>query len=141
LHPQKTKIVYCIVCTAEPRTDRTVNPDQRFDFPGLYYVSTPTIDESHLESLFVSFSPAVRDKAARAKAMREDVRRWKLIIAKISPCRRRPMGTAYSCWLGQLYGGVFIFIVRRFARALRTVAPLSFALGNSGNKKIFGSQK
>ena len=69
LHPQKTKIVYC------KDTNRlNSHPEQRFDFLGFTF--RPRQSMNRTGNLFVSFSPAVSDKAA--KAMREVVRRWKL---------------------------------------------------------------
>jgi hypothetical protein len=69
LHPQKTKIVYC------KDTNRlNSHPEQQFDFLGFTF--RPRQSMNRTGNLFVSFSPAVSDKAA--KAMRNVVRRWKL---------------------------------------------------------------
>ena len=69
LHPQKTKIVYC------RDSNRLCSyPEQRFDFLG--YTFRPRQSMNRDGKLFVSFSPAVSNKAG--KAMREVVRRWKL---------------------------------------------------------------
>src|ERR1019366_842256 len=69
LHPQKTKIAYC------KDTNRRGNyPEQRFDFLG--YTFRPRRSKNRDGKLFVSFSPAVSDKAG--KAMREVIRGWKL---------------------------------------------------------------
>lgn len=82
LHPQKTKIVYC---KDSNRCDSY--PEQRFDFLG--YTFRPRSSMSRAGELFVSFSPAVSDKAA--KAMRRRMRRWKfhhrndLALADIAP--------------------------------------------------------
>ncbi|UFW88404.1 group II intron reverse transcriptase/maturase [Bradyrhizobium barranii] len=69
LHPQKTKIGYC-----KDSNRPNGYPEQRFDFLGFTF--RPRQSMNRAGKLFVSFSPAVSDKAA--KAMREDVRRWKL---------------------------------------------------------------
>jgi group II intron reverse transcriptase/maturase len=69
LHPQKTKIVYC-----KDANRRGSYPEQRFDFLG--YTFRPRQSMNRTGNLFVSFSPAVSDKAA--KAVRKIVRRWKL---------------------------------------------------------------
>lgn len=69
LHPQKTKIVYC-----KDSNRRGSYPVQRFDFLGFTF--RPRRSMNRNGKLFVSFAPAVSDKAA--KAMRETVRRWKL---------------------------------------------------------------
>ena len=66
---RKRRIVYC------KDTNRlNSHPEQRFDFLGFTF--RPGQSMNRTGNLFVSFSPAVSDKAA--KAMREVVRRWKL---------------------------------------------------------------
>ena len=69
LHPQKTKIVYC-----KDTNRRDNHSEQRFDFLGFTF--RPRKSMNRAGGLFVSFSPAVSDKAT--KAMRGTVRRWKL---------------------------------------------------------------
>jgi group II intron reverse transcriptase/maturase len=69
LHPQKTKIVYC-----KDANRRGSYPEQRFDFLG--YTFRPRRSMNREAKLFVSFAPAVSDRAA--KAMRQTMRRWKL---------------------------------------------------------------
>lgn len=69
LHPQKTKIVYC-----KDANRHGSYSEQRFDFLG--YTFRPRRSKNRNGKLFVSFAPAVSDKAA--KAMRETMRRWKL---------------------------------------------------------------
>ncbi len=69
LHPDKTKIVYC-----KDANRRGNYPQQRFDFLG--YTFRPRKAMNRNGELFVSFSPAVSEKAA--KAMRTKIRRWKL---------------------------------------------------------------
>lgn len=69
LHPDKTKIVYC-----KDANRRGNYPQQRFDFLGYTFRSRTAMNRSG--ELFVSFSPAVSEKAA--KAMRTKIRRWKL---------------------------------------------------------------
>jgi RNA-directed DNA polymerase len=69
LHPQKTQIAYCKDAN---RTDD--HPEQRFDFLG--YTFRPRRSMNRNGKLFVSFAPAISDKAA--KAIRKSVRRWKL---------------------------------------------------------------
>jgi RNA-directed DNA polymerase len=69
LHPQKTQIVYC------KDANRTGNyPVQRFDFLGHSF--RPRTSMNRNGNLFVSFAPAISDKAA--KAIRQSMRRWKL---------------------------------------------------------------
>jgi len=69
LHPQKTRVVYC-----KDDDRRGTYPEHSFDFLG--YTFRPRRSMNRSGKLFVSFAPAVSDKAA--KAMRQRMRRWKL---------------------------------------------------------------
>ena len=69
LHPQKTKIAYC-----KDANRRGSYPEQGFDFLG--YTFRPRRSMNRKGQLFVSFSPAVSEKAA--KSMRTTMRRWRL---------------------------------------------------------------
>jgi RNA-directed DNA polymerase len=69
LHPQKTKIVYC-----KDANRRGSYPQQQFDFLG--YTFRPRRAKNRRGELFVSFAPAVSDRAA--KAMRQVMRGWRL---------------------------------------------------------------
>ncbi len=69
LHPQKTKIAYC-----KDANRRGSYPEQGFDFLG--YTFRPRRSMNRKGPLFVSFSPAVSDKAA--KSMHKTIRRWRL---------------------------------------------------------------
>jgi hypothetical protein len=69
LHPQKTKVVYCNDANG-PRK----YPEHCFDFLG--YTFRPRSAQNRDGKRFVSFLPAVSDKAARR--MRHSVRRWRL---------------------------------------------------------------
>ena len=69
LHPQKTKIVYC-----KDANRPGEYPEQSFDFLG--YTFRPRVAIGRGRKRFVSFIPAVSDKAA--KRMRLEVRRWRL---------------------------------------------------------------
>jgi len=69
LHPQKTRVVYC-----KDDNRRGSYPERQFDFLG--YTFRPRGAKNHAGRLFVSFAPAVSGKAA--KAMRQQMRRWKL---------------------------------------------------------------
>ena len=69
LHPEKTQVVYC-----KDDNRHGSYPVQRFDFLG--HCFRPRSAMNRAGSLFVSFAPAVSDKAA--KAMRLRMRRWRL---------------------------------------------------------------
>jgi RNA-directed DNA polymerase len=69
LHPDKTRIVYC------KDSNRTGSHEhERFDFLG--YTFQPRRVKSRSGRLFVGFTPAVSDTAA--KAMRQRLKRWRL---------------------------------------------------------------
>jgi RNA-directed DNA polymerase len=99
LHPQKTKIVYC-----KDANRRDNHSEQRFDFLGFTFRPRQSMNRSG--RLFVSFSPAISDKAA--KAMRETVRRWKLhhrgdlILEKIARWTR-PMLLGWVQYYGRFH--------------------------------------
>jgi RNA-directed DNA polymerase len=69
LHPQKTKVVYC-----NDANRPWNNPQRCFDFLG--YTFRPRSAQTRDGKRFVSFLPAVGNKAA--KRMRQSVRRWRL---------------------------------------------------------------
>jgi group II intron reverse transcriptase/maturase len=69
LHPQKTRVVYC------KDDDRGgTYPDHSFDFLG--YTFRPRRSKNRWGKFFISFTPAVSNKAA--KAMRRTLRSWAL---------------------------------------------------------------
>jgi RNA-directed DNA polymerase len=69
LHPEKTKIAYC------KDEDRRENyPNQKFDFLG--YTFRPRKSKNRWGKLFVNFSPAISNSAA--KAIRDEIRSWRL---------------------------------------------------------------
>ena len=69
LNVQKTKIVYC------RDTNRQEDyPEQNFDFLG--YTFRPRLAKERSGKFFVSFIPAISDKAA--KSIRNTMRQWKL---------------------------------------------------------------
>lgn len=69
LHPDKTKIVYC-----KDTRRRGDYPRHKFDFLG--YTFRPRKSKNRRGEYFVSFSPAVSNKAATA--IRRTMRRWAL---------------------------------------------------------------
>jgi RNA-directed DNA polymerase len=69
LHPQKTKIIYC-----KDANRPGEHPERSFDFLG--YTFRPRVAIGRNRKRFLSFIPAVSDKAA--KRMRQEVRRWRL---------------------------------------------------------------
>jgi RNA-directed DNA polymerase len=69
LHPQKTRVVYC-----KDDDRRGAYPDHSFDFLG--YTFRPRRSKNRWGKFFISFTPAVSNKAA--KAMRSTLRSWAL---------------------------------------------------------------
>jgi RNA-directed DNA polymerase len=69
LNLQKTKIVYC-----KDANRRGDYPEQKFDFLG--YTFRPRLAKERSGQFFVSFIPAISDKAARS--LRDTMRQWKL---------------------------------------------------------------
>jgi len=69
LHPEKTKIVYC-----KDDNRRRTYPNEKFDFLG--YTFRPRRSKNRLGKFFISFTPAVSDRAV--KAIRAEIRSWNL---------------------------------------------------------------
>jgi len=130
LHPQKTKIVYC-----KDSNRPNGYPEQRFDFLGFTF--RPRQSMNRAGKLFVSFSPAVSDKAA--KAMREDVRRWKLHhrndldLEKIAQWAR-PILVGWVNYYGRFHRSAL-------RRALRTVDPFIVRWAQRKYKRLRGHAK
>src|ERR1700726_1630737 len=130
LHPQKTKIVYC-----KDSNRPNGYPEQRFDFFGLY-VSTPTIDESRWKAVRQFLSCGQRQSG------QGDARRRAPLEAASSQRSRlgenRPMGTAYSCWLGQLLRAFSSFGASQGTAHSRSIYR---ALGTAEIQKTSGTRK
>ena len=130
LHPQKTKIVYC-----KDSNRPNGYPKQRFDFLGFTF--RPRQSMNRAGKLFVSFSPAVSDKAA--KVMREDVRRWKLHhrndldLEKIAQWAR-PILVGWVNYYGRFHRSAL-------RRALRTVDPFIVRWAQRKYKRLRGHAK
>jgi group II intron reverse transcriptase/maturase len=130
LHPQKTKIVYC-----KDSNRPNGYPEQRFDFLGFTF--RPRQSMNRAGKLFVSFSPAVSDKAA--KAMREDVRRWKLHhrndldLEKIAQWAQ-PILVGWVNYYGRFHRSAL-------RRALRTVDPFIVRWAQRKYKRLRGHAK
>ena len=130
LHPQKTKIVYC-----KDTNRRDNHSEQRFDFLGFTF--RPRQSMNRAGRLFVSFSPAVSDKAA--KAMRETVRHWKLhhrgdlALEKIARWTR-PMLIGWVQYYGRFHRSAVL-------RALRTLDSFIVRWAQRKYKRLRGHTK
>jgi len=69
LHPEKTRIVYC-----KDGRRKGSHPNVKFDFLGFTF--EPRLVSSRKGNVFVGYTPAISNKAA--KAMRDIIRRWSL---------------------------------------------------------------
>lgn len=76
LHPKKTKIVYC---KDDKRTGK--HEHEKFDFLG--YTFRPRLVRSRRGKFFVSFSPAISGKSA--KAVRTRMRSWSIFWTRDAP--------------------------------------------------------
>lgn len=116
LHPEKTKIVYCMDSNRRRRY-----PNRKFDFLG--YTFRPRQSMNRDGRLFVSFAPAVSDRAA--KAMRKRIRRWKIhhhndLELKDIAFWARPVLEGWVRYYGRFYGSALrdalhtldVFLVR-----------------------------
>ena len=81
LHPEKTKVVYC-----KDGNRKGTYPEEKFDFLG--YTFRPRESKNFRGQYFVSFSPAVSNKAA--KNMRKTIRRWRIHVHSGSAIGDRP---------------------------------------------------
>ena len=130
LHPQKTKIVYC-----KDTNRRDGHSEQRFDFLGFTF--RPRQSMNRAGRLFVSFSPAVSDKAA--KAMRDTVRRWQLhhrgdlALEKIAHWTR-PMLLGWIQYYGRFHRSALL-------SALRTLDSFIVRLAQRKYKRLRGHSK
>jgi RNA-directed DNA polymerase len=114
LHPEKTKIVYC------KDEDRRGNyPNQKFDFLG--YTFRPRKSKNRWGKLFVNFSPAISDRAA--KAIRDEIRGWRLqsCSAKSLEDLSRMFNPILRGWLqyyGRYYRSAVHLAMRQLDKAL-----------------------
>ncbi len=108
LHPQKTQIVYC-----KDTNRRGSYPVRRFDFLG--YTFRPRRSMNRSGKLFVSFSPAVSDKAA--KVIRKTMRRWQLhhrgdLALEAIAKRTRPVLLGWIQYYGRFHRSVLRDVLR-----------------------------
>ena len=110
LHPDKTRIVYC-----KDSNRHGSHEHEQFGFLG--YTFRPRLARSRSGELFVSFSPAVSDEAA--KAVRHTIKRWRLhrwSEATLADLARSINGIVRG-W-ANYYGR---FYPSQFARSLRLI--------------------
>jgi RNA-directed DNA polymerase len=114
LHPVKTKIVYC-----KDDNRRRRYPHEKFDFLG--YGFQPRRSKNRFGKYFISFSPAISDKAG--KAIREEIQGWKLPLRsdKAIEDLSRMFNPKIRGWLqyyGQYYRSALYPYMRQLDRSL-----------------------
>ena len=114
LHPEKTKIVSC----KDDNRWRTY-PNEKFDFLG--YTFRPRRSKNRKGGFFISFSPAVSDKAV--KAIRTEIRSWKLHLRsdKALEDLSRMFNPIVRGWLqyyGRFYRSALLLPMRQLDRSL-----------------------
>ena len=115
LHPEKTQIVYC------KDDDRTGEyPNQRFDFLGFTF--RPRRARNRHGKFFVSFLPAISDKAA--KSIRGVIRGWHLGRVRTNQSLEDiarfvdPYVRGWMNYYGRFYRSAVILVLRHLNRAL-----------------------
>ena len=115
LHPEKTKIVYC-----QDDDRRGQHEHIKFDFLG--YTFRPRRAKNRWGKFFVSFIPAISDKAA--KAIRETIRDWRLAATRNNQSLEEiaglvnPSVRGWANYYGRLYRSALTPVLRHLERAL-----------------------
>jgi RNA-directed DNA polymerase len=109
LNEEKTKIVYC-----KDSNRRGVYPEIKFDFLGFTF--RPRLSMNSRQEGFVSFSPAISQKAA--KYIRQEIRKWKIhkrTDKTITDLARmfNPYIRGWINYYGRFYRGAIYEIFRR----------------------------
>jgi len=114
LHPEKTKVVYC-----KDGNRKGTYPEEKFDFLG--YTFRPRESKNFRGQYFVSFSPAVSNKAA--KNMRKTIRRWRIHVHSGSAIgdiaqRINPIVKGWILYYGQYYRSALYPTLKQLDRYL-----------------------
>ncbi len=114
LHPDKTRIVYC------KDDDRKADyPEIKFDFLG--YTFRPRRSKNRYGKFFISFTPGVSNKAA--KAMRNTIRNWRIHLKpdkSIDDISRmfNPVIRGWINYYGRFYKSALYPVLKHMNRAL-----------------------
>ncbi|MDA7632513.1 group II intron reverse transcriptase/maturase [bacterium] len=115
LHPEKTKIVYCQDSDRDGDHEHT-----QFDFLG--YTFRPRRAKNHRGKFFVSFLPAISEKAA--KGVRATIRSWRLGASRNNQSLEElarftnPYVRGWVNYYGRYYRSALAPILRHLERAL-----------------------
>jgi RNA-directed DNA polymerase len=115
LHPEKTKIVYC-------QDDGRKGQHEHIKFDFLSYTFRPRRAKNRRGKFFVSFLPAISDKAA--KAIRETIRDWRLAATRNNQSLEEiaglvnPSVRGWVNYYGRFYRSALTPVLRHLERAL-----------------------
>ena len=115
LHPEKTKIVYC-------QDDDRKGQHEHIKFDFLSYTFRPRRAKNRRGKFFVSFLPAISDKAA--KAIRETIRDWRLAATRNNQSLEEiaglvnPSVRGWVNYYGRFYRSALTPVLRHLERAL-----------------------
>jgi RNA-directed DNA polymerase len=115
LHPEKTKIVYC-------QDDDRKGQHEHIKFDFLSYTFRPRRAKNRRGKFFVSFLPAISDKAANA--IRETIRDWRLAATRNNQSLEEiaglvnPSVRGWVNYYGRFYRSALTPVLRHLERAL-----------------------
>jgi group II intron reverse transcriptase/maturase len=115
LHPTKTKIVYCM-------DDDRPGEHEHIAFDFLGYTFQPRRARNRYGKFFVSFLPAVSNKAA--KAVRKTIREWRMASTRNNQSLEdlarlvNPVVRGWTNYYGRFYRSKWIQVMRHLERAL-----------------------
>ena len=115
LHPEKTKIVYC-------QDDDRKGQHEHIKFDFLGYTFRPRRAKNRRGKFFVSFLPAISEKAA--KAIRETIRDWRLAATRNNQSLEEiaglvnPSVRGWANYYGRFYRSALTPVLRHLERAL-----------------------
>jgi RNA-directed DNA polymerase len=114
IHPEKTKIVYCMDIHRQQQHDEV-----QFDFLG--YAFRPRRSFDRYGRTFMNFTPAISPKAA--KALRQEIRSWRLQLKSdksLEDLARmfNPVITGWVNYYCRFYSSAFHVVARRINRGI-----------------------
>jgi group II intron reverse transcriptase/maturase len=115
LHPGKTKLVYC-------KDDDRREDHEHVSFDFLGYTFQPRRARNRYGKFFVSFLPAVSNKAA--KAVRQTIREWRMASTRNNQSLEdlarlvNPVVRGWTNYYGRFYRSKWVQVLRQLDRAL-----------------------
>jgi RNA-directed DNA polymerase len=123
LHPTKTKIVYC-------KDDDRPGEYEHIKFDFLGYTFQPRRAKNRWGEFFVSFLPAISNKAA--KAIWQTIREWRMASTRNNQrledlaCLTNPVVRGWMNYYGRFYRSKCVQVLRRLNEALARWAQWKF---------------